>query len=121
MFFKKKNKSYFEQIIEIENLKKAFLDLQENFFNPMNNTYELGKLARGIDGESFAIFQKGFKRKLKQIREELENFKAPLPSIDLKIPKNTNPNKFRTISISSLKEKIKHQAVCHIIEPKLNE
>lgn len=121
MFFKKKNKSYFEQIIEIENLKKAFLDLQENFFNPMNNTYELGKLARGIDGESFAIFQKGFKRKLKQIKEELETFKNPLPSIDLKIPKNTNPNKFRTISISSLREKIKHQAVCRIIEPKLDE
>lgn len=116
---KNKNQNYFAQIADFENIKQAFLEMKEKFYNPITKRYNLGQLARGIDGDCFAIFQKNLNQKFKQIQKELQNFEAPLPSLDLKIPKSSNPNKFRTISISALKEKIKHQAVCRVIEPVL--
>jgi group II intron reverse transcriptase/maturase len=111
--------NYYKQIVSYQNIKDAYCDIKEKFFNPVSGQYALGQLARGIDGVCFAIFQKGLHRKLKCIQDELKTFQNPLPSIDLKIPKSSNPNKFRTISISSLKEKVKHHAVCRVIEPVL--
>lgn len=114
-----KNKNYFDQITDFANIKQAFLELKENFYNPMTRKYALGQLARGIDGDCFAIFGKSLTKNIELLQRELKNFKTPLPSIDLKIPKSSNPSKFRTISISAFKEKIKHQAICRVIEPVL--
>ena len=112
-------KNYFDEIVSINNIKEAYNDLKEKFYNPMNDHYALSKLARGIDGDCFSIFQRHSTKKFKTIREELLSYQPSLPSIDLSIPKSSNPNKFRVISISSFKEKIKHQAVCRVIEPVL--
>lgn len=113
-----KNK-YYSQIISLKNIKEAFNELKEKFYNPLTGKYSLGMLARGIDGDCFAMFQKRLNDNLKVIQKALIDAADPLPSIDLKIPKNSNPNKFRTISISSLGDKIKHQAICRVIEPVL--
>lgn len=110
-------KNYYNQIVATQNVKDAFAELKEKFFNPVSQKYALGSLARGIDGMSFSIFHRKTFKILNQIRKELASFSAPMPSIDLLIPKSSNPNKFRTISISALKEKIKHHAVYRIIEP----
>ncbi|MFC1615602.1 reverse transcriptase domain-containing protein [Patescibacteria group bacterium] len=118
---KQKQNKYFQQIVSLQNIKDAFNDIKEKFYNPKSQRYVLEQLARGIDGRCFANFQKHFHKEIKQIQKELKQFKQPLPSLDLKIPKNSNPNKFRTISISCLKEKIKHQAICRIIEPVLEQ
>lgn len=107
--------------MSLKNLEAAYAEIKEKFFNPIKNKYSLGSLARGIDGDCFAIFQRNIKKGLKIIQSELMEFADPLPSIDLKIPKSSNPNKFRTISISTLKEKIKHHAICRIMEPRLEE
>ncbi len=112
-------KNYFDEIVSINNIKEAYNDLKEKFYNPMSDYYALSKLARGIDGDCFSIFQRHSNKKFKTIREELLSYQPSLPSIDLSIPKSSNPNKFRVISISSFKEKIKHQAVCRVIEPVL--
>ncbi|MFC1616452.1 reverse transcriptase domain-containing protein [Patescibacteria group bacterium] len=113
--------NYFKTIISLDNIKEAYQEVMEKFYNPKTDTYTLGKLARGIDGDCFGIFQRGINKKFKQIQKELKNFEKPLPSVDLKIPKSSNPNKFRIISISALKEKIKHQAVSRVMIGKLEE
>ena len=88
---------YFAEIVSIKNIKEAYNELKEKFYNPISDSYSLGKLARGIDGGCFSIFSKKYMSKIKEIRKELMTYKPSLPSIDLSIPKSSNPNKFRII------------------------
>lgn len=102
----------FKKIVAKKNLETAYLKIAQDM--------ELDGRSRrycGWDGWKFSDLELRSTEILDQIQKELKDFKLLAPSLLLKIPKKSNPQKVREIYIYNLKERIKAQAIYQIVEP----
>lgn len=106
----------FEDIISQSNLETAYLKLA----NQMDDD---GRSSRycGWDGLKLSDLEIKSSKIIKEVRQEMINFKPIAPAILIKIPKKNNPQKTRDIHIYNLKDRIKAQAIYQIIEPSLDK
>lgn len=102
----------FAEIISQKNLTKAYLKLAEQMeADRRSQNYA------GWDGLKLGDIELNSAKLIKEARQELINFKELSPAILLRIPKKSNPKKFREIYIYSLKDRIKAQAIYQVVEP----
>lgn len=100
----------FDQIISIDNIRGAYFDLVKKFDTDIkSNRY------RGVDGANINNINFISEEILKEIQREMREFKEIFPAYIAKIPKKDG--KKRKISIYTLKDRIKAEAVYRIIEP----
>ena len=102
----------FKKIIAKKNLEAAYLKMAQDM--------ELdGRSYRycGWDSWKLSDIELRSAEILDQIQTELKEFKSLVPAVLFKIPKKSNPQKFREIYIYNLKERIKAQAIYQIVEP----
>jgi hypothetical protein len=101
----------YENIISIENIKKAYLATVSKFEAQLKtNSYS------GFDGLVLSDYNHNSLDMVYQIRKELVDLREIDPAIKMLIPKNNKPGK-RTIFIHSIKERVKARAIYQIIEP----
>lgn len=106
--------SIFKKIIEINNIKQAYIELSKKFYEE-SKTFNYS----GIDGITINEFDLISNKILKEIQHDLINFLPLQLAKCVYIPKEND--KFREIYIYSIKDRIKAQAVYRIIEPLLEK
>ncbi len=106
----------FESIISYKNLKSAYLDIVEKFEIDRKNFRYHGLdnfLIQDIDLDPKTIIDK--------CQKELLEKKEIDPALLIRIPKKSNPEKYREIFIYNIKERIKAQAIYRILLPEFEK
>jgi len=108
-------KNLYEKIIDLENIRNAYLDLAEKL-DEKNKTNKYS----GIDGAFLRDFDINSEEIFLQIQQELVNFSPITKVIQYSIPKSSG-NGNRNIFIYTVKERIKAQAIYRVVEPYFEE
>lgn len=102
----------FDQIVSLDNVRKAYLKIVEQFaVDRKNFKYH------GLDNLLLRDYDLDSRELIIQVRQELEEKKEIEPALSIKIPKKSNPEKFREIFIYNLKERVKAQAIYQVLLP----
>ena len=73
--------------------------------------------AGGIDGVSLETFNKERHKQIQLLAEELKSGKwKPYPYLQIEVPKKKNPDEFRKLGMSAVRDKIVQHAIKYIIE-----
>lgn len=102
----------FKEIISLKNLTQAYQVLEEKYLSS-------GRFhsMKGIDGVSLSEFRRNLNNNLQLIHKELSSGQHKfLPLISQKIPKKHGKG-YRTIYLSSIRDRIIYQALFQIIQP----
>lgn len=103
-----KDKNLFEEILEINVLRKAFKLVKRNQGTP------------GIDGITIEEYEKNFEEELGQLRQEVMNWSyKPTPVKRVEIPKS-NGKGVRLLGIPTVKDRTLHMAIKLVLEPILD-
>lgn len=105
----------FNQIISLDNVRKAYLKIVEQFaVDRKNFKYH------GLDNLLLRDYDLNSRGLIKQVQLELKEKREIEPALSLRIPKKSNPEKFREIFIYNLKERVKAQAICQVLLPEFD-
>lgn len=97
--------SLFEKILNIRNLKAAFIRVKKN------------KGAPGIDGKSILEYERNLEEELKQLGQEVLSWSyKPTPVKRVEIPK-PNGKGTRNLGIPIVKDRVLHMAIKQVLEP----
>lgn len=101
-------KSIFDKILDINNLRSAFASVKKN------------KGAPGIDGITIEEYEQNLEEKLKQLRQEVQSWSyKPTPVKRVEIPK-PNGKGTRNLGIPIVKDRVLHMAIKQVLEPILD-
>ncbi len=101
-----------EQILSAANFKAAYLKIVEQFAIDRKNWQY-----HGLDNLLLSDYDLNSGELIAMAQLELRQKKAIEPALAIKIPKKSNPAKFREIFIYNLKERVKAQAIYQIVLP----
>ena len=100
--------SLFEKILNIDNLREAFIRVKKN------------KGAPGIDGITIADYEQNLEMELKQLNHEVQSWiYIPTPVKRVEIPK-PNGKGTRNLGIPIVKDRVLHMAIKQVLEPILD-
>lgn len=100
--------SLFEKILDIDNLRAAFIRVKKN------------KGAPGIDGTTIEKYEQNLEEELKQLRQEVQSWHfQPTPVKRVEIPKPKGKGT-RNLGIPIVKDRVLHMAIKQILEPVLD-
>lgn len=100
--------SLFEKILDIDNLRAAFIRVKKN------------KGAPGTDGTSIEKYEQNLEEELKQLRQEVQSWHfQPTPVKRVEIPK-PNGKGTRNLGIPIVKDRVLHMAIKQVLEPILD-
>jgi len=98
-------RSHFEKIVDIDNLKAAFNRVKKN------------KGAPGIDGITIEKYEQNLEEELNQLRQEVQGwYFKPTPVKRVEIPK-PNGKGTRNLGIPIVKDRVLHMAIKQVLEP----
>lgn len=95
----------FERILEVNNLRAAFIRVKAN------------KGAPGIDGKTIEVYEQSLEEELNQLKEEVQSWSyKPTPVKRVEIPK-PNGKGTRNLGIPIIKDRVLHMAIKQVLEP----
>ena len=108
----------FEQITKPENIRAAFHQIKEKWFDPTQERYSTQ--APGLDGLTLPEFEKDLENQIEACRDFFLNpGREFYPQILTRVPKE-DPGKFRDIYLLTLRDKIIHKAMTTPMENALD-
>lgn len=94
---------------------------ESTLINAWNHVKSKGS-GGGIDGMFISDFEKDKQRQIPIIAEELKKGTwKPLPYVEIEVAKNKNPDEFRKLGLTSIRDKVVQQSIRSVIEPKLEK
>ncbi|PKM91132.1 hypothetical protein CVU82_03705 [Candidatus Falkowbacteria bacterium HGW-Falkowbacteria-1] len=106
----------FEKIISDANFKLAYLKIIDQFAADRKNFKY-----HGLDNLLLKDYDLDPQKLINIAQKELVQKIEISPALSIKIPKKSNPKKFREIFIYNLKERIKAQAIFQILSPEIEK
>ena len=83
------------------------------------NTVKAKGSAGGVDGISILEFEKGKRKEISKLAEELKaGTWKPQPYMEIEVAKTKNPDEIRKLGMTAIRDKIVQHAIKSIIEPR---